>query len=75
MKLFDLLTTIENDKTYWLLIKKGVIPISILDRKIYYEYYTDKIRTNKKRKAIELTAIEFDVTLMTVYNAIKFMEN
>jgi len=58
------------------LIKEGFISITVLDWKVYYEYYLEEVkRGNKKDHAALNTAVKYDISKRTVYSAIKWMEN
>ena len=71
---YELITKIENDSTFLNLLRKGLIPLSVLDRKCYYERYTLELKTNTKMQSISNAAEEYNVSERTIYNAIKFME-
>ena len=73
MTTYQALINLENDLNYLVLLKSGVIPLSILDRKIYYEFYIKKLITNTKMDAIQLTAEEYQVSEMTIRRAIDAM--
>ena len=72
---YNLIKKIENDSLFIILLKKGLIPLSILDRKCYYERYLLERTTNGKLQSITNTADEYNVSERTIYNAIKLMEN
>ena len=72
---YNLIKKIENDSLFIILLKKGLIPLSILDRKCYYERYLLERNTNGKLQSITNTADEYNVSERTIYNAIKLMEN
>ena len=72
---YNLIKKIENDSLFIILLKKGLIPLSILDRKCYYERYILERNTNGKLQSITNTADEYNVSERTIYNAIKLMEN
>lgn len=73
MVVHDYLLQIENDMSFLILLKKGIIPISILDKKVYYERYLYEFKTNKKTQAITNVAEEYSISEMTVRRAIKLM--
>jgi len=74
MNRHDLIKLVENDMTFVLMLKKGMIPLTILDRKCYYERFIEELKTNKKTQAITNASEEFNVSERTIYNAIEFME-
>jgi len=71
----ELIVRIENSVEFLSLIKKGLLPLSILDKKVYYEYFlSDFKKTKLKSESIRNTSEEYDVCEMTIKRAIKFME-
>ncbi len=72
---YDYIKRIENSSDFLFLLQKGIIPLSILDKKVFYERYILELRTNKKSQAITNTSIEFNKSEKTVTRAIKFMES
>lgn len=75
MRIYDFIKLVENDMTFILMIRKGLIPLSVLDRKCYYERFLEELKTNKKTQAITNAAEEYRVSDRTIYKAIKFMES
>lgn len=75
MTTYNLITEIETNPLFFKLLQKGLIPLSILDRKCYYEKYLEEIKVNNKVQAISNTSEDFNVHENTVRNAIKMMEN
>jgi len=71
----DYLKKIENDSTFVILLQKGIIPLSILDRKCYYEFFLNERLTNSKVQSISNTSENYNVSEMTIRRAIHFMEN
>ncbi len=71
---YEFILRIENNLDFTILLKKGLIPISILSKKVYYEYYKQERKTHKKMQSITNTSDEFGVADMTVRRAIKMME-
>lgn len=76
----DVLKENENSTLFLTLLRAGVIPLSVLDRKCYYEYYLQqcaelkKLTKSYKMLAVQNTCDEFSISEKTVYNAIKLME-
>jgi len=73
MVVYDYLKQVENDMTFLMLIKKGIIPLSILDKKVYYERYLYERKTHDASQAITNVTEEYHVSERTVYRAIKLM--
>ena len=71
---YELITKIQSDILFLKLLKKGLLPLSVLDRKVYYEYFLNEFKTNKRWQAITNTADEFNVCESTIRRAIKYME-
>ena len=72
---YELIKELDNDPRFFGLLQKGMLSLSILDRKCYYEKYLSELKTNKKVQAVSNAAEEYRVSERTIYNAIKFMEN
>ena len=65
----------ENDADFLTLLKKGMVAISVLDQKVYYEYYMNDLKaTNSKVKSVMNTAIEYNKSESTINRAIRFMK-
>lgn len=75
METYKLIKNIEKNIEFLHLIKRGIIPLSILNKKCFYERYLQESKTHKKCQAITNTAEEFNVSEMTIRRAIDFMTN
>lgn len=75
MDLIKFLEKHESNPIFLTLLKKGVIPISILDRKVYYLFYLEQRKTFSKMQSVENTCHEFEISIGTVYNSIKIMKS
>lgn len=73
MNLHTLIKHIENDTTFIKLIELGVIPINVLDKKVYYERYLQERRKEGKMQSITNVSEEYGVSEITVRRAIKYM--
>lgn len=73
MVVHDYLIQVENDLSFLMLLKKGIIPISILDKKVYYERFLYERKTHKKMQSITNVAEEYGISEKTVQRAIKLM--
>ena len=72
---YSLLLKIENDLGFLQLVQKGIIPLTVLDKKVYYEnFLNDYKKTGKFALSISNCAEEYRVSEMTIRRAIKFME-
>ena len=72
---YNLIKRIENSQEFLLLIKKGLLPLSILDKKVYYEYFIDDFKkTNSSSQSVTNTSEEFDKSERTIFRAIQFMK-
>ena len=72
--IYEILNVFEDDLNFLLLLKKGVIPLSVLDKKVYYEYYLNQKKTTNKAQSITNTAEEYKVSERTIIRAIDFMD-
>lgn len=73
MNLHTLIKHIENDTTFIKLIELGVIPINVLDKKVYYERYLQERRKESKMQSVTNVSEEYGVSESTVRRAIKYM--
>ena len=64
----------ENDRLN-LFLRKGIIPLSIIDYKNIYEFYVSELCRNKKMQSIENTCEKFKCKKDKVYFSIKKMES
>jgi len=71
---YELIKDLENDPKFFNLIKKGIISLSLLARKCYYEKYLQELETNGKRMAVSKAADEYNISERSVYYAIEYME-
>lgn len=74
MVTYKLLQKLENNSDFLFLLNKGIIPLSVLDKKCYYERYLKELKYYKRTKAIERVADEYNISEMTVRRAVNFME-
>ena len=72
---YQLIRRLESSAEFLPLLNKGILPLSILDRKVYYEHFLNDLKTStSKTESIRNTSEEFDKCEKTVERAIKFME-
>ena len=71
--LVDLLR--ENETLMFSLLKRGVFPPSVLNKKLYYEFFLLERKNFKTVQAVTNTADEFKVSERTIYLAIKLMKS
>ena len=74
MNRYELIQQLENNPNFYELFKHGLLDLSILNRKCYYEKYLQELTCNKKSQAITNAAEEYKVSDSTIYKTIKFME-
>ena len=72
---YQYLLQIENENRFLDLIQKGIISLSVLDKKVYYERYKQYLQSNSNFQSIVNASEDFNVHENTIRNAIKFMEN
>lgn len=56
------------------LINFGLIPVTILDWKVYYEAYTQEVKHYKKTEAALTVAAQYDISRRQMFRVIDFME-
>ena len=72
---YNFLKQIENEPTFLILLQKGIISLSILDKMVYYERYLMELKTVSNAQAIANASEEYNCSEMTIRRAIKVMEN
>lgn len=75
MVVYKLLQEVENDNQFLWMLKKGLISLSVLDKKCYYEKYLQYLPKCGKRQAIYNASEDFNVSERTIMRAISFMES
>ena len=75
MVTYDYIKLIENDTNFLVLLRKGVIPLIVLDYKCYYESYLNELKKVSKTQAITNVAEDYNKSERTIRRAIKFMSN
>ena len=62
-----------NEKLYLELIKRGIIPIHIMDYVLIYETYLKELETNKPTISVTYISEKFNCSESKIWNIIKFM--
>jgi indole-3-glycerol phosphate synthase len=75
METYKLIQKIENDNYFLSLLQKGIVSISILTKKVYYEAYLSEVKKVNKTQAISNVAEDYKVSDMSIRRAINFMES
>lgn len=75
METYKLIKKIENDNYFLSLLQKGIVSISILTKKVYYEAYLSEVKKVNKTQAISNVAEDYKVSDMSIRRAINFMES
>lgn len=74
-------TILSLGNAFTVLIGKGIIPVHLLDWKVYYEAYLaqkeleEKKATRKKTEAVETVAVHYDISRRHLFQIIKYMES
>ena len=74
MIIYDTIKDYSKKKDILLLLKGGLISLSVLDKLTYYEYFLTKLQDNKKTLSLQLTADNFNISDRTVRRSILYME-
>lgn len=69
---YDFLKSIEQ-KLFLELVKRGIIPIHIMDYLLIYETYLNEIKTNKKSVCITFCSDKYNLSERTIRRVIEFM--
>ncbi len=56
------------------LMSIGVVPVQILDWKVYYEAYLKELALVKKTEAVATIAAQYDISKRHMFRIIDFME-
>lgn len=64
-----------NEKLYLELIKRGVIPIHIMDYVLIYETYLKELEKNKATVSVTYISEKFNCSESKIWNIIKFMNS
>lgn len=69
---YDFLKKIDNI-LFLELVRRGVIPVHIMDYMVVYETYLQQITNNKKSVAITYCAERYNCSENTIRNIVNFM--
>ena len=73
---YELISKLQKLDYYKDLLKQGIIPMTVIDYKLIYEYYCkEKSRGIRHSEAITFTGEEFNLGDRSIYIIIKRMEN
>lgn len=83
MVTYELIQKLEQLPYYRELLTGGIIPMSVIDHKVIYEFYLRelvKLRSSKYQKNIKTqakynTAVEFDISERSVYMIVRKMKS
>jgi hypothetical protein len=71
---YEFLKGLDQDMFYSM-VRRGIIPVHIMDWITVYEYFLNELKTNPKTVSIVATADHYNCTDKTIYNIIRFMKN
>ena len=71
---YEFLKCLDQDMFYSM-VRRGIIPVHIMDWITVYEYFLNELKTNSKTVSIVATADHYNCTDKTIYNIIRFMKN
>ena len=69
---YDFLKNIDY-KLFLEFVRRGIIPVNIMDYLTVYETYLNEVKTNKKSIAITYCADKYNCSERTIHNVINFM--
>lgn len=69
---YDFLKNIDN-RLFLELVRRGVIPVHIMDYMVVYETYLQQLTENKKSVAITYCAERYNCSERTIHNIVNFM--
>lgn len=56
------------------MVRRGIIPVTIMDYLTVYEFYLSELKSNSKMTAITSSAEKYNCTEQTIYNIIRYMK-
>lgn len=69
---YEFLKSLEN--TIFLeMVRRGIIPVTIMDYITVYEFYLSELKSNSKSTAITSASEKYNCTEQTIYNIIRYM--
>ena len=70
---YEFLKSLDNN-TFLEMVRRGIIPVTIMDYLTVYEFYISELNTNSQSTAITSAADKYNCTERTIYNIINFMK-
>lgn len=71
---YEFISSLVEKNILYAAVRRGIIHVSAMDYKIYYEKYKiEKEKTKDKKQAITNTAEDYNVSEWTIKRAIRFM--
>ncbi len=73
---YELIKKLENNSDFLNLLSKGVVPITIFEKKVYYEkFLIEEQKEQSKMQIITNVAEDCNVSEATIRRAINFMQS
>jgi hypothetical protein len=69
---YEFIKSIEHNQ-FLEMVRRGVVPISIMDYLTVYEFFLNELKSTSKSVAITTTADKYNCSEKTIYNVINFM--
>ena len=67
-------TILSLNENFLLLINKGLVPVHLLDWKVYYESYIEHCKIHKKYEAANIVAAHYDVSQRQMRRIVAYMK-
>jgi len=67
-------TILNLKETFFKLINAGLIPIHLMDWKVYYEAYVQQCEKDKPHEAACMVAANYDISRRHLYKIIAYMK-
>jgi DNA-directed RNA polymerase specialized sigma54-like protein len=71
---YELILKMEKHGEYLQAIRRGIMPIVVMDYRLYYEKYIQERKGVSKMQAITNVSEEYGVSESTVKRAVRFMK-
>lgn len=69
---YEFLKSLDN-KLFLEMVRRGMMPVHLMDYLTVYEFYLSELKTNPKVTAIQYCADKYNCTEQTIYNIIRYM--
>lgn len=73
MENYEFIKSIPQDQ-FLQMVRRGIIPVHIMDWITMYEFYLNELKSNEKRISLQSAVEYYNCSEVTMYRIIKFMK-